>query len=201
LMRTALLRLGCALALAGCSQQVAGEPRPTSFVDTLPLSLTAVQEISGFDGLRREIDTDQPAPDTYLPEGPCHEMADQQIAFGDSWTHFRSVADTGDLEPADRLSPIVSVAQNLVAYTDDSTARKAFDHHVLSMTDCAAQNMLGLEGAIVRPDGATAVWVNGGMAIVFVIETSILIQSMVVALPYAERVATEFPRAILDRIA
>lgn len=199
MIRTALI-VGClTLSVLGCQRPVEGAPEPGSLVDTLPLSNSAVKDLSGFDRLTREVDSDQPTRDTYLTDGPCHAMADQHIAYGDVWTGFRSIADTADLTDGP-LSPIVSVTQNLVAYPDDAAARAVFDRQAAAMADCAALNMLGLEGAVVRPDSETAVWVNEWKATVFVIKAAFLVDVSVVALPDAERVASDISRAIVDRI-
>lgn len=185
--------------LLGCQRHVDGTPEVTSFIDSLPLSLERVEQISGFDRFTREIDSDLPTPSSYLPDGPCRAMADQRIAFGDTWTGFRSVADSAELTGGP-LSPVVSVTQNLVAYPDDAAAREVFDRHADDMAACAELNLPGLDGTVTHPDSETAVWVNDGMAIMFTIKSAIFIEASAVALPDAERIAFEISRAIIERI-
>jgi hypothetical protein len=187
------------LFVIGCQRHVAGTPESGGGVDTLPLGLAAVEEISGFDGLTREVDSDEPMPDTYLPDGPCHAMADQGLAYGATWLQFRSVADSAKLT-ASRLSPVASVAQTLVAYPDAPAAQKVFDRHANTIAECAALEIPGLDGAVTRPDGRTALWLTDGMATVFAIEAATLVGVSVVALPDSARIASHVSQAIIDRI-
>jgi hypothetical protein len=68
------------------------------------------------------------------------------------------------------------------------------------MADCAALNLLGLEGTVARPLNETAVWINDGMAIVLAVKSAILVEASAVALDDNERIASEISRRILDRI-
>jgi hypothetical protein len=197
----AILGLCALLALGGCQQQVAGKSMPTSVVDTLPLGLGLVQEISENLELEREVDTDQPTPDTYMSDGPCHEMADQRIAYGENWTAFRSVADGVELDVVFEPAPLAVVVQHIVGYPDESAARAVFDRRLGDVAACAALDLPGLGGDVERLDGSTALWNAGGMVTVFAIKSNVLVDASVVELPDAERVATEVSRAILDRIA
>ena len=191
----------CTALLVGCQREVSGLPAPGSSYDISLLSLAAVEKIGGMDHLTREVDTDEPLVDTYLTEGPCHEVSDQRTAFGDGWIYFRSVADTVDREHGDPLAPIVSLVQNVIAYPDDDGARAVFERYVVTMGDCAASGSPGLNGKVERPDQGTAIWVTEGMASVFAIKGTVLVSASAVAVPDAERVAIDMSRAILDRIA
>lgn len=199
--RTVLALVCCAALLVSCQREVSGSPAPGSAYDSSFLSLAAIEEIGGIEHLTREVDTDEPLVDTYVTEGPCHEVSDQRTAFGDSWIYFRSVADTVDRRHGDPLSPMVSLVQNVIAYPDDDGARAVFERYVVMMAECAASGSPGLNGKVERPDGATAIWLTEGMASVFAIKDTILVSASAVAVPDAERVATEMSRAILDRIA
>jgi hypothetical protein len=126
-------------------------------------------------------------------------MADQGVAYGATWLQFRSVADSAKLT-ANRLAPVASVAQTLIAYPDALAARDVFDRHANTMTECAALEIPGLAGAVTRPDSRTASWLTDGMATVFAIEATTLIAVSVVALPDAARIASDVSQAIIDRI-
>ena len=171
-----------------------------SSVDTLPLSIAQVREISGFDRLERESDSDEPVADTYTPEGPCREAADQVVAFGDDWTVFRSVADGGDLYADRQLSPMVVVAQNVVGYPSEASAGEVFDRRLKDVRECAALDLPGLGGDVERLDDNTVRWSADGMTTVYAIESDVLVDASVVALPDADRIASEVVAAVLDRI-
>lgn len=198
--RMVLALVCCAALLVSCQREVSGSPGPGSGYDSSLLSLAAVEELGGIDHLTRAADTDEPLVDTYVTEGPCHEASDQRTAFGDDWIYFRSVADTVDRGNGDALVPMVSLVQNVIVYPDDDGARAVFERYVVTMADCAASGIPGLNGKVERPDGATAIWLTEGMASVFAVKDSTLVGASAVAVPDAERVATEISRAILDRI-
>lgn len=101
---------------------------------------------------------------------------------------------------ADRLSPIASVAQTVIAYPDSAAAREVFDRHANTMAECAALKTPGLDGEVIRPDSRTALWLNDGMATVFAIEAATLVDVSVVALPDAARIASNVSKAITVRI-
>ncbi|MGW0161795.1 hypothetical protein ACWDUN_21040 [Mycobacterium sp. NPDC003323] len=97
-------------------------------------------------------------------------------------------------------APMVSLVQNIVAYTDGVAARTVYDRYVESMVACAASGILGDDQTVDRRDEETAVWVAGGMTSVLAIDESTLVGTSAVAVPDAEYVAIEMSRAILDRI-
>lgn len=199
--RTALTLVCCAALLVGCQREMNGLPTPGSVYDTSLLTISAVEEIGGIDNLTRRVDTDEPLVDTYVTEGPCREVSDERAAFGDEWIYFRSVADTVDRRSGDPLSPIVSLVQNVIAYPDHADARAVFERHAATMADCAASGAPGHNGTVEHADDATVIWVTEGMATVFAIKDAALVSASAVAVPDAERIATEISRAILDRIA
>lgn len=195
------------LSTLGCQSHTDGAGSANTF-DRLPLSLDEVKQISGFDGFIREIDTDQPAADNYGPSGPCQAIADQQIAFGEDWTQFRSIADNGNLRAGGRpraakTVPLMAAAlQNVASYPDATTAREVFDRRVTAMRKCAELNIPTYSGALSQRDPSTVVYTSGtgGMTLVFVIKSTVLVEVSILALPDAERVASDISRVILDRI-
>jgi PknH-like extracellular domain len=195
-----VLVLVCLVVLsAACQRDVGGMPVPASVVDTLPLGLDRVRQISGFERLTREADSDQPWQGTTTLEGPCGSFSDRKVAYGETLTAFRSVTDAADLTEGP-LSPIVSITQNVAAYPSDDDARSVFDRRIEDASACAALNTPGLGGAVSRLDENMAVWGDEDIATVFAIRSSTLVETSAVGLPEAERIATEISRAILDRI-
>ncbi|KUH85781.1 hypothetical protein AU186_23965 [Mycobacterium sp. GA-1999] len=202
--------------LSGLACQSHTEPDGEAIVERLPLSLEQVKEISGLDKFSREVDTDQPVADDYTPEGPCREMADQRTAFGANWTSFRSVADSADLPTGGRrprnpgatgdgATPLIvpvmaTVVQNVVVYPDDSAARETFDRRVAAMKKCVELNLPHLGGMISQPSRDKVVLVNDGFVTVSLVKSAVVVDVSVVALPDAERVASEISQAIVERV-
>ena len=195
-----VLSLGLALVLAGCQRPVSGQPEPSSFADTLPLGLAQVREISGRDGLVRDVDTDRPVADGYIQDGPCRAVADQSRAYGEDWTAFRSVADAVDLDDGAAPGLQAVVAQHVVGYPEVAAARAVFERRFQEARACAELDIPGIGGTVTRLDDETAVWADDGLATVYAIKSAVLVDVSVVALPDEERIATDISRAILDRI-
>lgn len=194
-----LVLLCCVTLSVACQRVVDGAPAPASFLDTLPLGLDRVRQISDFDRLERVADSDQPWSDPTSMAGPCHALFDGRAAYGDTWSAFRRVADEADLNDGP-LSPIVSVGQYLVAYSDPDVALRVLNRRVDDATACTASNTPGLSGTVTRLDDDTAVWLTDGLATVYAVRSAILVETAVVGLPDAERIASELSHALLERI-
>ncbi|MGV0788799.1 sensor domain-containing protein [Mycolicibacterium sp. XJ2] len=210
-----MVAVGCVIALGTLACQRHSEPGADDAVDRLPLSLDDVKQISGFDGFTRDVDTDRPAALTYVPDGPCQALADQRVAFGDTWIRFRSIADNGELvsgrprtrAPGPAVAPstvpvVASALQTIAVYPSEVEARNVFDRRVAAMTECVGLNIPGYSGTVAHRDLDTAVYTNstGGWAFVFVVKSAILSDVSVMALSDAERIASDISHVIIGRI-
>ncbi|MGV0745373.1 sensor domain-containing protein [Mycolicibacterium sp. XJ870] len=211
-----VLVLGCLVTLSALACQSHAEPARGNTVDLLSLSLDEVKQISGFDKFTRDVDTREPAADDYAPAGPCQSLSDDLVAFGDSWTEFRAIADSGNVDANGRAPstsrvtrdantpltvPLMAAAiQKIAVYSNDAAAREVFDRRVTAMAECAELNIPIYSGTLSQPDPTVAVYNSGGNVFVFAVKSTVVIDVSVVALPDAERIASDISRAIIERI-
>lgn len=211
-----MLVLGCLVTVSTLACQSHAAPKPANTVDRLALSLEEVKQISGFDKFTREIDTGQPTADNYTPAGPCRAWSDEQVAFGDTWTQFRSIADSGDLDAGlqpprpshaiqDHAAPLTApltatAVQTVAVYPSGAAARDVFNRRVADMEECVDLNLPHLGGKATRPNSTTAVWVNEGFTSVFALKSTVLVDVSVMELSEAERIASDISQEIIGRI-
>ncbi|MGB3355805.1 MAG: sensor domain-containing protein [Mycobacterium sp.] len=198
--RTVILACCAALVVAGCQRSVDGASTPATGLESLPLTVQDVREISGFAGFARVADDDRIVSDTATPEGPCRALFDQGAAFGDNRVDIRTVEDEGDLNAGDPAPLTTSAIQTVVTYADSDRARDAFGRRLEDMTDCAALRLEFMDGVISRPDQDTVGYLHDEWALVSAVKASVVVDVAVTVMPEAERIASEMTARILDRI-
>ncbi|WP_421874787.1 sensor domain-containing protein [Mycolicibacterium wolinskyi] len=163
------------------------------------LSIDDVRRISGVNALERTVDTNRPKPDNNAVPA-CRALSDQGVAFGDQWTEFHSTSDNGNLDVRG-VPGLMAVAGQVVAiYPNEEAAREAFDRRIAAVEECVKLHIPFYDPAVSRPADDTAVFSGDGWSSATIVKSAVVIDAGVVALPDAERVASELAQAMADRI-
>ncbi|MFN3005966.1 sensor domain-containing protein [Mycolicibacterium wolinskyi] len=184
--------------MGACRGPVATAPPPPT-TDSVVLSIDDVRRISGVNALERTVDTNRPKPDNNAVPA-CRALSDQGVAFGDQWTEFHSTSDNGNLDVRG-VPGLMAVAGQVVAiYPNEEAAREAFDRRIAAVEECVKLHIPFYDPAVSRPADDTAVFSGDGWSSATIVKSAVVIDAGVVALPDAERVASELAQAMADRI-
>lgn len=199
-MRPILALCWCVVLVGvACTRPVNGGTMPAEGADAFPLTVAEVRTASGLPGFTRVLDDDQAVPDGVTPSGPCRALFDSAAAFGDNRIEFRTVADEADLDTGGPLPLIASVGQTVVVYPSEDAARQTFVRRAAQLGQCSELDLPYLGGTISQPEPDTTVYRNGEWTLVSTIDSAVLVDVSVGALPESERIATEISRAIVER--
>ena len=198
--RTAILIWCASLVAVGCQRSTDGESAFAGGLQSLPLTVQDVRQVSGFGEFTRTADDDRTVADTATPEGPCRALFDQGVAFGEDWVDSRTVVDEADVDIGEPASVFASIIQTVVAYPDDDSARAAFDRRLVEMDNCAALRLEFMGGTVLRPVPATVAYVHDQWTVASAVKSSVVVDVSVTVLPDSETIASEILQRIVDRI-
>ncbi|OFB38173.1 hypothetical protein BA059_15245 [Mycolicibacterium sp. (ex Dasyatis americana)] len=164
------------------------------------LSLDDVRQISGFDQFDRNFESDKPTTDDNAVPA-CRPLTDQGVAFGDRWTEFRAVSDDGDLDVGGQLDLMAVAGQVVAVYPNEAAARAVFDQRIAAVEECVKLQIPYYDPVISNPDANTAVFHADGWSSATIVKSTVVVEASVVALPEAERVASEMARTMADQVS
>ena len=195
-----LLAFCCLIAvISSCAGEhhrftATASPPPSIDPDTLIVSVEDVARIAHFDDLTSDPQLDRRAPgdlDAQSP-APCRAVFDQQAAFGEGWTRFRSVWYSGANNKG--------VTQAVAVYPSDDAARNAFDRVSSALTACSALHADGFDFTTRKPSASTVSACFEQCRVMYRWKSSVLIDVSVQHFSDSERIANEVANAIADRI-
>lgn len=185
-------------AIAGCASHnqagTAGAAPTTLRPDGLLLSVEDVSRITHFGDLSSDPNLDVRTPgtlDAQAPE-PCRVIFDQQAAFGQGWTGFRSVWYSGAANKG--------VTQAVVVYPEPAGARNALGRITSALAACSALHAAGYDITTRAPTPSTVEVCFDTCRVLYRQQASVLIDVSVQRFSDAERIAGEVAQAIADRV-
>lgn len=218
-MRAALTAAGKAAAIVGllvvaisaCAHSETAvkekaDPVSAAAADSLIVDLDEVRRITHVDGLTSypEGDVRQPAHfDSDVP-APCQAAYDQESAYGDGWTRFRSVTYSGVTSSVPGgANKMMVVTQAVGIYPDDVASRSAFDRLVPLLNACSAMHVKYYDFTVETPDDSTVELHYGepsSSKVIYRVKSSVLIDVVVQGFADSGRIGGTVIDAIADGI-
>lgn len=210
-----------ACAQSECADQAGTHSMSPGGADSLVVSLDAVRQITGVDGLTSNPDGDdhRPHQPSSEPPGPCR-VFDPQVAFGSNWIQFRSTVynglayepipaahEPGAMPPdsagaaASLPSKPLMVGQTVGIYPNRNTANVTFERLVPALIECSALHAKYYEFTIHRPDKSTVVLNYGNDSkAMYHVKGPALINLSALGFPESERVMDTILQDITNRV-
>jgi hypothetical protein len=215
---------GLVIAVSACAHQDHSgrsnpETAPVVAVDSLIVGLDGVRHIAGVDDRTLNVTEDdrQPRSPNSEPPGPCR-IFDPQVAFGDNWTQFRSVAYTGSVYPGLPGVPVptsvppdsgavtsappkpLMITQVIGIYPGENAARVVFEQLAPALIKCSELHDKYHNFKVTR-DTSSAIALDYaiGLSYIYRVQSSALIQVMVGGFPRGEKIAKTIVQDIVDR--